>query len=265
MGAILLLVAVQRLTILSRLYELSRDSSVLESRPLQTLSTTAGDFEFPAFVFNGSGGGGDPLRLGFFSGYHADDPAGVLALIRLLEHVAKNPALAEGYRLFIYPACNPSGLLAGTRFSQHSKDLNREFWKNSSEPEVQWLENEIRSECFHGLVSLHADDTSNGIYGFIRGAVLSKGLLEPALKAAESILPRNTKPIIDGFPAVNGIISECYDGILTSPPELHPQPFEIILETPHLAPQEQQVKAFVRAMETVLHEYRELLAFAANL
>jgi len=258
-------VAAQRLPLLSSFYELSNDSALLETRALQVVPTNSGSIEFPSFVLKGERGGGDPVRLGFFAGIHGDETAGVLALAQFAKDLVNNPVLSEGYRLFFYPACNPSGLLAGTRHSHSGKDLNREFWKESAEPEVQLLENEIRSENFHGLVSLHADDTSDGMYGFVRGAVLSKGLLEPALKAAESVLPRNTRPIIDGFPAENGIISECYDGILTSPPELHPQPFEIILETPHLAPEEKQVQALVRAMESILREYRELLAFAANL
>ena len=103
------------------------------------------------------------------------------------------------------------------------------------------------------------------MYGFVRGAVLTRALLEPALAAAEAILPRNCETTIDGFAAENGIISECYDGILTSPPELDPAPFEIILETPQQAPIDMQIAAFAVAIETVLVEYQKLLAFAANL
>jgi protein MpaA len=149
--------------------------------------------------------------------------------------------------------------------SDSGKDLNREFWRNSSEPEVALLEKEIRSHAFHGLISLHTDDTSAGLYGFVRGAVLTRGLLEPALAAAEKVIPRNLDHVIDGFSAENGIISQCYEGILTSPPELDPAPFEIILETPQDAPLERQVQAFAVAVETVLAEYQKLLAFAANL
>src|SRR5205814_1515744 len=115
------------------------------------------------------------------------------------------------------------------------------------------------------LISLHSDDTSDGVYGFVRGAVLTRALLEPALRAAAWAVPRNVSPIIDGFPAENGIISKCYEGILTSPPELHPQPFEIILETPHAAPVPQQAEALVAAISAILIEYRKFLAFAANL
>jgi protein MpaA len=239
---------------------LVHNSPHLRSAPLR-----AGSCELPHRQFAGPGGGGDRVRIGLFAGIHGDEPAGSHALVRFTEILCKEPNLAKGYDLFFYPVCNPRAFAAGTRLSPSGKDLNREFWRNSSEPEVQLLENEIRSKAFQGLVSLHSDDTSDGIYGFVRGAVLTRGLLEPALAAAEGIIPRNRKPIIDGFPAENGIISKCYDGILTSPPELHPAPFEIILETPQSAPLDLQVEAFVVALRTILVEYQKLLAFAANL
>src|SRR5206468_2939574 len=237
--------------------------------------------EFPRFVLNGPRGGGDYVRFGLFAGIHGDEPAGVAALVRLVEVLVAQPELAQGYRLFVYPACNPTGLVAGSRVSATGKDLNREFWKDSTETEVRILEKEIRSENFHGLISLHTDDTSPGLYGFVRGAVLSKALLEPALRAAEAVLPRNNEPIIDGFAAHDGIISQCYEGILTSPPKTHPltlalspsggegirtiesshEPFEIILETPARAPEEKQVEALVRALTAILAAYQQFLAF----
>jgi murein peptide amidase A len=238
----------------------AQSSPYLRSAPLR-----AEGCELPHQQFSGPGGGGDRVRIGLFAGIHGDEPAGSHALLRFIEILSNEPTLAEGYDLFFYPVCNPRAFAAGTRLSPSGKDLNREFWRNSPEPEVRLLEQEIRANKFQGLISLHSDDTSDGIYGFVRGAVLTRGLLEPALAAAEKIVRRNRKPIIDGFPAQNGIISECYDGILTSPPELHPAPFEIILETPHSAPLDLQVKAFVVAMRTILVEYQKFLAFAANL
>jgi protein MpaA len=250
---------------LGRLSELAGRSTNFAETPLGIIKAGSDELEFPRFVFNGPRGGGDPVKFGLFAGIHGDEPSGVQALVRLVEQLVSRPEMAEGYRLFIYPACNPTGLLDGTRFSRSGKDLNREFWKDSTEIEVRLLEKEIRAEKFHGLISLHEDDTSPGMYGFVRGAVLSKGLLEPALKAAETVLSRNNSAVIDGFPAERGIISKCYDGILTSPPELQPAPFEIILETPHAAPPAQQVEAVVRALSSILLEYQRLLAFAANL
>ncbi|MEI9865070.1 MAG: hypothetical protein WDN00_11045 [Limisphaerales bacterium] len=79
--------------------------------------------------------------------------------------------------------------------------MNREFWKNSAEPEVRLLQAELQSRSFQGLISLHTDDTSAGFYGFARGATLTKNLIQPALAAAEKFLPRDERSVIDGFPA----------------------------------------------------------------
>jgi len=217
------------------------------------------------FIFVGSRGGGDAISIGIFGGIHGDEPAGPHALVKLARELEQNPSLGTGYKIFFYPICNPAGFERGDRFSGNGKDLNREFWKESPEPEVQMLEGEIRAQRFKGLISLHSDDTSAGLYGFVRGAVLTKSLLEPALTAAQRYLPRNLQNTIDGFAAHNGIISECYDGILTSPPRLENSPFEIILETPQHAPLEQQVEAMIAALKSVLAEYQRFLAFAADI
>jgi protein MpaA len=218
-----------------------------------------------SYIFEGPHGGGEPIRIGCFAGIHGDEPAGSLALLKLIETLVRDPAIAEGYNVFFYPICNPHGFDAGSRFSHSGKDLNREFWRRSSEAEVVILENEIQKHSFHGLISLHSDDTSDGLYGFVRGAVLARSLLMPALEAAERLLPRNRNQIIDGFAAEDGIISQCYDGILTSPPKLENTPFEVILETPQNAPVEKQVDGFVAALLSILTEYRTFIAFAADL
>lgn len=243
----------------------SKRSSRLLASPIILGTDTHERTELPCYVFTGPRGGGDALRIGVFAGIHGDEPAGTHAIRELVDLLDDYPALAQGYDLFLYPICNPSGCAAGTRLSHSGKDLNREFWRSSNEPEVLLLEQEIRSRAFHGLISLHADNTSDGIYGFVRGAVLTRAILEPALAAAEAVLPRNTSSVIDGFSAENGIISQCYGGILTSPPELHPQPFEIILETPHAAPLAKQSEALIVAIRAILIEYQKFLAFAANL
>jgi len=243
---------------------IGRASDFFASRPAQPART--GELGGIAHVvFEGPAGGGQPIKIGFFAGIHGDEPAGAMALVELARVLARQPGLAEGYQLHLFPVCNPSGFAAGTRCSASGKDLNREFWKNSSEPEVVFLEQHIARHGFHGLVSLHADDTSDGVYGFVRGAVLARSLLEPTLAASERILPRNRHARIDGFPARDGIISECYEGILASPPKLENTPFEIIFETPQGAPLQNQVDVCVAASLTILAEYRKFISFAADL
>jgi murein peptide amidase A len=222
-------------------------------------------YELPRYLFVGPKGGDTPIRVGIFAGIHGDEPEGVHALIQFIKLLETKPELAAGYYLSLYPICNSTGFEDGTRFSRGGKDLNREFWKNSGAPEVRLLQAELQSRSFQGIISLHTDDTSDGFYGIVRGATLTKHLIEPALRAAEKLLPRDERPIIDGFAARNGIIHDCYDGILSAPPKVRPRPFEIILETPAAPPEYLKEAAFVAALQTILDEYRKFIAYAPNL
>src|SRR5450631_3506368 len=222
-------------------------------------------YELPRYLFVGPRGGDTPIRLGIFAGIHGDKPEGVHALVQFIKLLEAKPELAAGYYLSFYPVCNATGFEDGTRFSRSGKDLNREFWKNSDEPEVRLLQAELQSRSFQGIISLHTDDTSDGFYGIVRGATLTKHLIEPVLAAAEKFLPRDERPVIDGFNARNGVIRDCYDGVLSAPPKVRPRPFEIILETPATPPEYLKQLAFVAVLQTILLEYNKFIAYAPNL
>jgi murein peptide amidase A len=222
-------------------------------------------YDLPRYLFVGPRGGDTPIRIGIFATIHGDEPEGAHALIQFIKLLESKPELATGYYLSFYPVCNPTGYEDGTRFSRRGKDLNREFWKDSEEPEVRLLQAELVSRSFQGLIALHTDDTSKGFYGIVRGATLTKYLIEPALAAAETFLPRDERPVIDGFAARNGIVRDCYDGILSAPPKARPRPFELILETPQTPPEYLKACAFAGSLQTILLEYRKFIAYAPNL
>lgn len=235
------------------------------SRSRGNFASAGNDYSLPRYVYVGPKGGGETIRIGVFATIHGDEPEGALGLARFISTLEGNPQIAEGYALFLYPVCNPGALEAGTRHSSSGKDLNREFWKNSTEPEVRYLEAEIARNTFDGIITLHTDDTSDGLYGFVGGAVLTENLLEPALRAAEQFLPRNRGRVIDGFAARHGIITDCYHGVLRAPPGLERPPFEITFETPQRVPVDRQVEAFNAALQTILVEYRGFMAMAQNI
>jgi len=223
-------------------------------------------YELPRYLFVGPEGGDAPIHVGIFAGMHGDEPEGSYAMVQFVKMLEAKPELAAGYCFSFYPICNPTGFEDGTRFSRSGKDLNREFWKNSGEPEVRLLQTELVSRAFQGIISLHTDDTSVGFYGYAHGATLTKHLLEPALEAAEQILARDPRPVIDGFRACNGIIYDAYEGTLSFPPlKTRPRPFEIVLETPAAPPAYIKEAAFVAALQTILSEYRKFIAYAPNL
>jgi murein peptide amidase A len=249
--------------ILSPLEDLAGRSEHL--LPAPATKSSAPQPPMPRYLYLGERGGGDVFRLGIFATIHGDEPEGALALNRFVALLERDPEITRGYALFLYPVCNPTGFEDGTRHARTGKDLNREFWKQSGEPEVRFLESEIYLHAFDGLVTLHSDNTSNGVYGYVNGSVLSENLLEPALRAAEKFLSRNRHPIIDGFPARDGMIHRSYEGVLRSLPGLERPPFELTFETPQRAPLHLQVEAAAAALQTILQEYRQLRSFAQNI
>lgn len=251
--------------LLAPLDQIAENSEHLLRKPFGRFESGGRAYTLPRYVFLGPKGGGDTIRIGIFATIHGDEPEGALALTRFAAALEKNPEPAKGYCLFIYPVCNPTGFEDNTRHSRSGKDLNREFWKGSVEPEVRLLETEVWTHAFDGIITLHADDTSDGVYGYVNGAVLSENLLEPALREAEQFLPRNRRRKIDGFAANNGIISEGFPGVLQAPRNLRRPPFEITLETPQKASLHRQVEAFSAALQAILVEYRYLMAIAANI
>jgi len=244
----------------------------LAGRCPELTGDTAGTFVFegtahdiPRFRFKGPRAEHDPLRIGLFAALHGDEPAGAEALVRWLTELAAEPWRVTGYDLTVYPVANPTGFADNTRHNRAGLDLNREFWRHSAQPEVGILERELTAGHFDGIITLHSDDTSEGLYGYAHGRLLNEALLKPALRASERILPRNRAAVIDGFEASEGLIHRCFEGVLSAPIQQRPQPFDLIFETPALAPIDLQIEATVIALETVLDEYRVFLAHSINL
>ena len=243
----------------------SRPGSRLRYSPVGEFHHGACHYRLARFVFQGPPGGGNPIRLGLFAAIHGDEPEGAVALRDFLLQLDDEPARAQGYELYAYPVCNPTGLEDNTRHSRAGRDLNREFWHGSSQPEVYFLERELGVHQFTGLVALHSDDTADGAYAFVRGATLTEALAKPALTAAARFVPLAGGEIIDGFPARSGLISQCYEGVLSNPAELKPLPFEIIFETPQSFPAPRQTAAAAAALDAILREYRQFLAYGQDL
>lgn len=251
--------------LLAPLVTLAACRTDLTARVAGTFSVGGVSHDLVRFRFRGPKAEHDPLRIGLFAALHGDEPAGAEALVRLLAELADEPWRATGYDLTVIPVCNPTGYDARTRHNHAGFDLNREFWRKSAQPEVALLERELTAGNFDGIITLHSDDTSDGLYGYTHGRVINEGLLKPALRASERVLPRNHGTTIDGFAARDGLIRHCYEGVLSAPAGQRPQPFDLIFETPALSPLHLQIEATLIAIETVLEEYRVFLAHSINL
>ncbi|MDX2080021.1 MAG: succinylglutamate desuccinylase/aspartoacylase family protein [Terrimicrobiaceae bacterium] len=251
--------------ILSPLEDLSSHSDRLFTAHLSFRDPKGVSGLIPRFLFTGPGDRGSFLRVGVFAGIHGDEISGILAATELLHRLHEDPSPALGYELFVYPVCNPWGFSRQARWLKSGADMNREFWRGSDEIEVLVLEGQLMKLAFDGIVALHTDDTSEGLYGFVRGSQLSRHVLEPSLAAASRHLPRNTDPTIDNFRAENGVIDAGYTGILGAPPTQKPRPFEVVFETPHRAPLDAQVEAHITAVLTMLERFRRMISEAQNI
>ncbi len=251
--------------LLAPLFGLAERCPALTAGTAGTFQAGGESHDLIRFQFKGPRAEHDPLRIGLFAALHGDEPAGAHALVTWFSELVDEPSRATGYDLTIYPVCNPTGFADNTRHNHAGLDLNREFWRHSAQAEVAILERELTVGKFDGIITLHSDDTSDGLYGYAHGRLLNEALLKPALRASERVLPRNRAAMIDGFPASEGLIHRCFEGVLAAPHQQRPQPFDLIFETPALAPIELQIDATLVALETLLDEYRVFLAHSINL
>src|SRR5689334_16341574 len=204
---------------LSGVAQLSRNSESILWKPCGSFEDSGRTYALPRYLFIGPRGGDDPIRIGLFASLHGDQPESTSALLMFLRILEATPDLARNFFLFVYPICNPTGFEDDTRCSRRGRDLNREFWNNSREPEITLLQSEICSHALDGIISLHTDDSTSGLYSFARSYTVAKNLVEPALIAAEPVLPRNTNEIIDDFPAKDGVVRAVYTGAISGPPK----------------------------------------------
>ncbi len=199
------------------------------------------------------------------AGIHGDEPDSVFGALEFARRFAQSAELRRTYALTVYPCLNPVGYERMTRENGRGLDLNREFSRNSDEPEVVLMERELAAHDFLGMIGTHSDYESFGLYAYAAGAVLSERLAKPALFQASGVIPINTEAVIDGHPAQLGIINQKYPNSLGPLTKGAVEPFDITIETPNLFALRKRVEAHAIACETILHEYRALAAEAMYL
>jgi hypothetical protein len=136
------------------------------------------------------------------TGMHGDEPAGPLALLKILE----DNALPLSMNFVICPLLNPMGLSLGTRENGQEIDLNRDY-SNPSTPEVKahisWLDKQSQ---FDLAILMHEDYDASGFY--INDFVCSEesaSVARTLLTAVGDVCPLEDDPVIDGRPAHDGV------------------------------------------------------------
>src|SRR5579863_8134402 len=100
------------------------------------------------------------LRIHISAGTHGDEPAGPLAVLRLIQE-NRWPDNAE---IFLVPCINPMGFTKNQRTNADGIDLNRDYRSPKSaeiRAHIAWLE---RQPQFDLYLCLHEDWESHGFY-----------------------------------------------------------------------------------------------------
>jgi hypothetical protein len=189
-------------------------------------------------------------RLYVSTGIHGDEPAGPLAIQRMLEEDLW-PADAE---LWVCPCLNPAGFRLNRRENEQRIDLNRQYLHLEA-PEVaahvQWLE---RQPAFDMAVCVHEDWESHGFYLYELNPDNQATRAGRIIEAVRPVCPIDSSPEIEGRPASGGVIRPTTDP--RSRPQW-PEAFYLLthktrlsytIEAPSDFPLETRVQALVAAI-----------------
>ena len=141
------------------------------------------------------------------TGIHGDEPAGPLAVQRLLE---ENLWPADT-SLFLCPCLNPTGFPHNRRENQHGKDLNRDykhFETAESRAHTAWL---AQLPAFDLAFCLHEDWEANGFYLYELNPDGRPSLAPRMVDAVARVCPIDLAEVIEGRPARGGIIHPSHD------------------------------------------------------
>jgi protein MpaA len=183
------------------------------------------------------------------TGIHGDEPAGPLAVLRLLR---ENAWPEEN--LWLVPCLNPTGFRLNTRENDRGLDLNRDYRHLRSveiSAHVRWLE---AQPSFDVTLILHEDWEANGFYVYELHPENLPSLAEPMIEAARAHCQIETALLVDDFDCRAGIIRPQVD-----PKEraewaeaiymiAHKSARNYTLETPSDFPLELRVGTHVQAM-----------------
>jgi hypothetical protein len=142
------------------------------------------------------------LRVYISAGIHGDEPAGPVAVARLIEE-DNWPA---GISLWFCPCLNPAGFPLNSRANDLGDDLNRDYRSLRHEETLRhaaWLQSAPR---FDFCVCLHEDWESSGFYLYEWNRESRPSLASTILQAVAAVCPIDHAEQIDGWTASGGVV-----------------------------------------------------------
>lgn len=163
-----------------------------------------GSYELIAFVRRVSNPG---KRIYISTGIHGDEPAGPLAVLQLIR---ENPWPAD-MEIWLCPCLNPTGFPTNSRENHQGLDLNRQYLNPDAEEiraHIKWLE---KQPSFDVVLCLHEDWESEGFYLYELNPDEQTSFATNIISRVTAVCPIDMSLMIEGRPAVNGIIKPSAD------------------------------------------------------
>lgn len=140
------------------------------------------------------------------AGMHGDEPAGSLALIRMLY----KDLLPREFNYVIFPLLNPEGMVMVTRDNILGMDINRDYRRfrtteaRAHHQHMQRLS--VNASRFDLTLCLHEDWEARGFYLYEVTPNWEPGQGERIVAAVSQVAPVETNSVIDEHEAQNAII-----------------------------------------------------------
>lgn len=191
------------------------------------------------------------LKMCLAAGVHGNEPAGVEAVVRLLE---KRPDF-HGISLSVFPCLNPVGYDLGTRENGEGVDLNRHFHEPDPPYEIALVRQAVAKGPYDLFICCHDDREANGFYLYEAKRGKRPALGPSIISAIREVAPIDRRPKIDGRTNEGGVIipANWHYRKNSWPMALYlyrlGTPHCLILETPGSQPFEEQVGIHMKALD----------------
>jgi len=193
-------------------------------------------------------------RIYISTGIHGDEPAGPLAVLRLL----RENQWSANTEVFVCPCLNPAGFAQNRRENGQGIDLNRDYLHLQSlevRAHVAWLE---KQPPFDLCLCLHEDWESHGFYLYELNPDQKPSLAESIVGGVAPVCPVDPSEFIEGRAASGGIIRPSVDP--RSRPQwpeafwllTHKTRLSYTLEAPSDFPLQTRVNALVNGVNAAL-------------
>jgi hypothetical protein len=234
---------------LSTLYELAQRSDYVFGTPLGPFPHGGRGHYLPRFVYFGPHTSEESPRLAFLAGLDHRDLRSTLALLHLVEELARKPDLGQSLHVAFYPLVDVLGHLR----QAEARNLNTHGWAAPTAPEIDLLAKDSRLRAYHAFVRVESGPANDAVTVRVRAAGLGLPLV-----SSEDVAPYAVRWEIEAGPPSEG-------GPLSLSADLPFRPLDITLQVPIDWAPEFYSEAVASILKRFIVRYRGFLAYGQHL